>query len=172
MKSRLLNRTWISPITSVTFLVVGVTGILMAFHVKNGGIKALHEWIGYAFTLAAVIHLVVNWRSFLSHFRERSAILAVCGGIILSLAVLYAGAGSGGKQGRPDQFVQTFDLNGNGRIDADEVSAAADSLNRLDGNHDGAISAQELVSTGGQGRGGNARGPRGPRGNPVRGNTL
>ena len=88
MKSRLLNRTWISPITSVTFLVVGVTGILMAFHVKNGGIKALHEWIGYAFTLAAVIHLVVNWRSFLSHFRERSAILAVCGGIILSLAGL------------------------------------------------------------------------------------
>jgi hypothetical protein len=107
----------------------------------------------------------------MNHFRERSAMLALFTGIILSLAVLYAGAGGGGKQGRPSQFVQTFDMNGNGVIDADEISLATNSLNRLDVNHDGAISAQELLSTGGQGGGGNARGPHGPQGNPARYNA-
>lgn len=153
MKDRLLNRTWISPLTSVTFLVVGITGILLAFHVKSGGIKALHEWIGYAFALAGIIHLAVNWRAFTVHFRQRSAILAVVAGIILSLAVLFAG-GAGGKSGGANPVVRACDLNGNGVIDADEVAVAATSLARLDADGDGAITAQELMSgKGGAGRG-------------------
>jgi len=162
MKSRLLNRTWISPLTAVTFLVVGITGILMAFHVKNGGIHALHEWIGYAFSLVGVIHLIVNWRAFMLQFRERSALLAVFAGIILSLAVLHAGGDSSGRPGRANPFVQAFDLNGNGVIDADEVSDAAVALNRLDTNSDGKISVEEAMSKGGR----MARSPVGP-GNPV-----
>lgn len=155
MKNRLLNRTWISPLTSVTFLVVGITGILLAFHVKSGGVKALHEWIGYAFALAGIIHLGVNWRAFTVHFRQRSAILAVFAGIILSLAVLFAG-GAGGKPGRVNPLVRACDLNGNGIIDADEVALAATSLCRLDANGDGAITAEELMS----GKGGAEQAPR------------
>jgi hypothetical protein len=161
MKDRLLNRTWISPLTSVTFLVVGITGILLAFHVKSGGIKALHEWIGYAFALAGIIHLVINWRAFLAHFRQRSAILAVLAGIVLSLAVLFAG-GAGGKSGRANPLLQACDLNGNGIIDADEVSVAATSLGRLDANGDGAITTEELMA----GRNGADKGP-GKGGNSV-----
>jgi hypothetical protein len=153
MKNRLFNRTWISPLTSVTFLVVGVTGILLAFHVKSGGIKALHEWIGYAFALAGIIHLAVNWRTFLVHFRQRSAVVALVAAVILSLAVLYAGEGRGGS-GRANPLLQACDRNGNGIIDADEVAVAATSLGRLDANRDGAITAEELMAKrGAPGRG-------------------
>ena len=152
MKNRLLNRTWISPLTSVTFLVVGITGILLAFHVKNGGIMALHEWIGYAFALVGVIHLVVNWRSFVNLFRQRSALLAVTMGVVLSLAVMAAGS-SGGKPGKGNPLMQAFDLNGNGVIDANEVTAASASLARLDANGDGIISMDELMARhGGNGK--------------------
>jgi hypothetical protein len=163
MKNRLLNRTWISPLTAVTFLVVGITGILMAFHVKNGSVKALHEWIGYAFSLVGVIHLVVNWRTFTLQFRQRPALVAVLAGIILSLSVLFAGGNGSGKPGRANPFIQAFDLNGNGVIDSDEVSVAAISLNRLDANRDGTISIEEAMSKGGR----MAKGPAGS-GNPTR----
>ncbi len=150
MRHRLLNRTWISPLTSVTFLTVAITGILMAFHVKSGGIKAVHEWIGYAFSLMGVIHLVVNWKSFVLLFRERSALLAVLAGVILSLAVLFAGGTGAGKAGRRHPLIQAFDLNGNGTIDADEIAAASASLNRLDANGDGRIAIEEIVTGNGE----------------------
>ena len=146
MKNRLLDRTWISPLAFITFLVVGITGILLAFHVKSGGIKALHEWIGYAFSLVGVIHLVVNWKSFVLRFRERSALVAVVAGVILSLTVMVAGSNGGGKRGGGNPAIQAFDLNGNGVIDADEVTAAPASLARLDANRDGVISVDEIMS--------------------------
>jgi len=149
MKNRLLNRTWISPLTAVTFLVVGITGILMAFHIKNGSIHALHEWIGYAFSLVGVIHLIVNWRAFTLQFRQRSALLAVFAGIILSLAVMHAGSNAGGgKPGKANPLIQAFDVNGNGVIDAEEISEATDSLKRLDTNKDGNISTEEVMPRG------------------------
>ncbi|MCE5312590.1 MAG: DUF4405 domain-containing protein, partial [Nitrospiraceae bacterium] len=52
MKKKLLNRTWISPLTAITFVVITITGLLMTIHIKNGGIKTLHEWLGYAFVAA------------------------------------------------------------------------------------------------------------------------
>jgi len=146
MEKNVLQRTWISPFTCVTFTVVGVTGLLLAFHIKSSGIKALHEWIGYAFTLAGVMHLLVNWKTFTTHFRNRAALLALFAGVILSLAVLSTAGGEGrqARRGPPGQLLQTFDLNGNGVVEAAEISVAAQSLGGLDSNHDGTLSAAEL----------------------------
>lgn len=151
MKKMFSDRTWISPITSMTFLVVGITGILLAFHIKNGGIKALHEWIGYAFTLAGFVHLAINWKVFILYFRKRSAILAAVTSIILSLTVFYIG-GSGSNQQKAHPLIQAFDLNRNGVIDADEIFSATASLNKLDANKDGIISVEEFMSKGGKSR--------------------
>lgn len=145
MNFNLFNRTWISPITSITFIVVGITGVFLTFDIKSGGIKALHQWIGYAFTLAGFIHLAVNRKAFMAHFRERSAILAAFAGVIISLAVFYAGE-VGGKQQRTHPLMQALDANANGVIDADDIAMAGLSLRKLDTNKDGLISVNELLS--------------------------
>ncbi len=155
MMNRQFTRSWVSPITCVTFVVVATTGLLLAFHIGNISVRALHEWIGYLFMMAGMLHLLLNLKALAAHFRERSAILASLAAIIISAAVFCAG-GRGEVRGGGPPLLRTFDADGNGIIDADEIAGAATSLRRLDLNHDGVISGEELK----HGR----RGRRGPPG--------
>lgn len=88
MPSRLIERSWVSPITALSFVVIAVTGLLMLLHVRLPGIKGLHEWMGVAFTVAGLLHLVLNWRPFLACLRRRSAVVAVAVGLALCMAAL------------------------------------------------------------------------------------
>ena len=43
-------------LTAALSVVVGVTGTMMFFHIFKGKVQGLHEWLGLAFLLAAVLH--------------------------------------------------------------------------------------------------------------------
>jgi hypothetical protein len=88
MASRMIERSWVSPITALSFLVVAATGLLMLLHVRLPAIKGLHQWLGVAFAVAALLHVVLNWRPLLACLRRRSAVVAL--GVTLGLCVLVA----------------------------------------------------------------------------------
>lgn len=147
MKNKLIDRTWLSPFTSVAFGVIGVTGLLLFFHVKNGPIMALHEWFGWTFVVAGALHLLLNWRPLLSYLRRWSAVAALAGGLALVVGLAVGGASgqprSGG--GRPmTPVVAALDTNGNGSLEVGEIADAGAALQKLDKNGDGIIGADEL----------------------------
>jgi len=138
------HRTMLSPLVLTTFLVVGISGVLLAFHVKTGGVKALHEWIGYAFMAAGILHLAVNWRTFASYVRQRASLMAITAGLVISLFTLYAGASLSPPKSHP--LIQVFDQDRNGELDADEIADATITLQKMDNNRDGSVSLSELMA--------------------------
>jgi hypothetical protein len=88
MPSRMIERSWVSPITALSFLVVATTGLLMLLHVRLPGMKGLHEWMGVVFVVAALLHIVLNWRPFLTCLRQRSAAVALGVALVLGAVAL------------------------------------------------------------------------------------
>jgi hypothetical protein len=94
-------RVWLSPLTTVTFLAIGMTGVLMFFHVRAGAINVLHEIAGLLFVVVGLTHLVVNWKTLVGYLRQRAAQVALAVGLLLCVALLALGAGHEEHHGRP-----------------------------------------------------------------------
>jgi len=54
-------RAWVTPITIGSFLLLGVTGLLMFFKVRGGLIVVAHEWLSPFFVVGACLHIWLNW---------------------------------------------------------------------------------------------------------------
>jgi len=83
---RFNGRAFISVMTGVSFVAMSVTGVVL-FVTPPGRIAhwtgwrmlaltkdqwgGLHIWFSLIFMIAAGLHLYLNWRSFLSYFRDR-----------------------------------------------------------------------------------------------------
>jgi len=86
MKS-LFHKSVLSPFVGVGFVVISVTGILLFFHVKNGPIMTLHEWVGWAFVAAGLIHVLLNLRPLFSYLSLRRGMLSFTAAILLTVAL-------------------------------------------------------------------------------------
>jgi hypothetical protein len=86
-------RTWLSPLTGIAFLAIGLTGVLMFFHVRLPGMTFLHEIGGLLFVVVTVLHLRLNWRPLLSYFRQRRGRIALWTGTVLTAVLLILGLG-------------------------------------------------------------------------------
>ena len=53
-------RSWVTPITIGSFLLLGVTGLLMFFKVRGGLIVVAHEWLSPIFVVGACLHIFLN----------------------------------------------------------------------------------------------------------------
>lgn len=71
----MLSRKYVTTPVIAAFGVLGISGVLMFFHVKNGGIVTMHEWIGLLFVLFATLHIIVNWKAFSNYFSQKVAVL-------------------------------------------------------------------------------------------------
>lgn len=63
-------RTWSTPLTMGSFLLMAITGILMFFDVVPGYIAFAHEWFSWLFLLGAAGHMVVNIRALNKHLQS------------------------------------------------------------------------------------------------------
>ena len=63
-------RTWSTPLTIGSFILMAVTGILMFFDVVPGYVSFAHEWFSWIFLVGAAGHVVVNWRPLARHLRS------------------------------------------------------------------------------------------------------
>lgn len=57
--------------TSLTFLVMATTGVLLFFHLFESSIKELHEILGLVFVTAALLHVWVNWKAMKNYFGKK-----------------------------------------------------------------------------------------------------
>jgi hypothetical protein len=92
-EERMMNaRTWITPLTLGSFLLVGVTGVLMFFNVKSGLVTVTHEWLSLTFVAGAALHIWLNWKAILATLRRgRSRLIVGAFAMLLALALLSIG---------------------------------------------------------------------------------
>lgn len=64
------QKSWLSPFLMITYIATSLTGILMLFHIKFPGLYPVHEWVGLAFVIAGIIHVILNWKMFASYFTK------------------------------------------------------------------------------------------------------
>jgi hypothetical protein len=93
MQKTTSSRPWLSPLTGLSFLVIGFTGILMFFHVRLPGMTLLHEFGGILFVIVAVLHLKLNWRPLLSYCKQRQGRIALYAGATIMALLLVLGLG-------------------------------------------------------------------------------
>lgn len=70
-----------TSITSLVFIIISVTGVMLYFHFYGQYAKELHEVIGLLFVVAGLAHVVFNWKSMKSYFSKKIF-------IFMSIAIL------------------------------------------------------------------------------------
>lgn len=83
-----LNRNYITPFISVVFLVVGISGLLMLFHLFDGYTEVVHEILGVFFITCAIFHIIVNWKALRIHFKKGVFIPALLGVLTISVILV------------------------------------------------------------------------------------
>ncbi|SNR66188.1 DUF4405 domain-containing protein [Puniceibacterium sediminis] len=63
-------RRWATPLTIGSFLLMAGTGISMFFDWNPGLVTVVHQWFSWAFLIAAVAHVVLNFRPFKSYLKS------------------------------------------------------------------------------------------------------
>ncbi len=63
-------RTWSTPLTIGSFLLMTITGVLMFFDVVPGYISFAHEWFSWFFLIGTGGHIAVNFRPLTKHLRS------------------------------------------------------------------------------------------------------
>lgn len=98
-------RGFATPLSFITFLGVGVTGILMLLEIR-GPLGDVHEWLGIAFIAALLLHLIRNWRGVIAMLKAPTSktVVGVVGAataVLILLAIPFGGAhgGHGGRGG-------------------------------------------------------------------------
>lgn len=89
-----IQRSWVTPITAGSFLLVGVTGILIFFHFDSGANKFVHEWLSWVLLGGALLHTTANFAGFKAHLRSRRG-LALVGVFVVVLALSFIPLGGG-----------------------------------------------------------------------------
>lgn len=64
-------RRYATPGTAVLSVAVGITGVILFFHLAKGPVEAIHEWLGMAFAALAILHVVRHRGSFAQMLGQR-----------------------------------------------------------------------------------------------------
>lgn len=84
-----LSRSFITPLITIIFLVVALSGLLMFFHIFDGYTEVVHEILGVIFVVFSVLHVILNWKALKIHFKKRVFILStIVVAVISSLLVI------------------------------------------------------------------------------------
>ena len=60
-----------TSLTTLVFLVVGTTGVLMYFNLLDKYTKDMHEILGLAFVVAVFLHVLFNFNSMKQYFKKK-----------------------------------------------------------------------------------------------------
>jgi len=83
-----VNRNYITPFISLVFLVVGISGMLMFFHLFDGYTEVVHEILGMFFIVCAIFHIVINWKPLKIHFKRAVFMPALLGVLAISIILI------------------------------------------------------------------------------------
>ena len=77
-----------TPLITIIFLVVGLSGLLMFFHVFDGYTEVVHEILGLFFVVFSVLHVILNWKALKIHFKKRVFILSTIVVAVISILLV------------------------------------------------------------------------------------
>lgn len=91
-------RKWATPLTIGSFVVVGITGVLMFFHLDFGLIKPAHEWLSWLLVVGGIAHVIINWKPLVNYLSKPAGKLIIVSVLVLgALSFLPIGGNEGGK---------------------------------------------------------------------------
>jgi len=61
-----------TSITTLIFLVIGTTGVMMYFHIFDKYTKDMHEILGLVFVGAVFLHVLFNFNSMKQYFKKKT----------------------------------------------------------------------------------------------------
>jgi hypothetical protein len=73
-------RSVTTPLIIASYLITGVSGVMLFFHFGEALIKEAHEWIGVLFVIGALLHIANHWMPFKRYFAKplaRTVIVSV-----------------------------------------------------------------------------------------------
>jgi hypothetical protein len=94
MKTPLVQREWVTPLTMGAFGLLATTGVLMFFHLDSGLNKTAHEWLGWVLVGGVALHAAVNANALKRHLASTRG-RAVIGAFALLLALSFVPTGGG-----------------------------------------------------------------------------
>ncbi|MCW8944632.1 MAG: DUF4405 domain-containing protein [Sedimenticola sp.] len=97
---KLFPRKIITPVAGVLALIIGLSGGMLFFHLGDGLVKGVHEWLGMLFVAVMLIHMLTNWTAFTKHFNQGAARLSVLS--IIMAAGIFLGNSAMSQQSGPD----------------------------------------------------------------------
>lgn len=84
-----IEKNIITPYISLIFIVTGISGLLMLFHIFDGYTEVVHELSGFIFVIFSILHIILNWSSLKHHFKKRIFILACCVILVFSVFIVF-----------------------------------------------------------------------------------
>jgi hypothetical protein len=91
-------RTWATPLTIGSFLLMSVSGVLMFFRWDTGLIAGAHQWFSWCFLLGAGGHITANFRPFKNHLNSRWGRVSVAAfAMVLAASVFSWGIVTGSR---------------------------------------------------------------------------
>lgn len=81
--SKFLKRDLATSLTTFTFLVIAVSGVMMFFHFFDQYVENLHEIVGLFFVAVVLFHVFYNFKSMKNYFTKK-----VFGFSALSIAIV------------------------------------------------------------------------------------
>ena len=93
-----IKRNFVTPYIVFIFLVIGLSGILMFFHVYDDYTKVLHELLGLTFVFFSILHLIINWTSLKGHFKKKMFFISGTVVLIISIGFIIIGKANGNEE--------------------------------------------------------------------------
>jgi hypothetical protein len=90
------GKSWICAVVGVAFAALGISGLIMLLPLDiRLDLKSLHVVMGIVFIIAGAVHLALNGKTFITHFKNRSAIIAATAAALVAVALLFVGGPEG-----------------------------------------------------------------------------
>jgi len=93
-----IKRNFVTPYIVFIFLVIGLSGILMFFHVYDDYTSVLHELLGLTFVLFSILHIIINWTSLKSHFKKKMFFISGLVVLLISIGLIIIGKVNGNHE--------------------------------------------------------------------------
>ena len=82
-----------TSLTTLVFIVIAVSGVMMFFHVFDSYVKSLHEILGLFFILAVMFHVIFNWKSMKNYFNKKTFVSSALALSAVSLSFVLTASG-------------------------------------------------------------------------------
>ncbi len=90
MAARLTTRSWATPLTIGSFLLMAGTGVMMFFEWERGLMTVVHQWFSWFFVAGAIGHIVANIKPFKSHLKARWGRYSIAVFMIVLIASVFS----------------------------------------------------------------------------------